>query len=52
VHEVVIANVGEVIGRKAIALQNDDIDIVILKLDLAADRIDERGLLIVIAIER
>src|SRR5574344_590938 len=49
-HEMVIANMGEMVGREAIALQNDDIDVVILEFNRAADGVDKRGFLIVIAI--
>ena len=48
---MIIANVSEMVGRETIALQDDHINIVILKLDLAADRIDKRGLFIMMITE-
>ena len=41
---------GEVIGRKAVGLQDDDVGVVVLEFDLAADSVDEGGLSIMVAI--
>ena len=48
-HEMVVDDVGEVIGRKAVGLEDDDVGIVILEFDFAADRVDEFGLALVVA---
>ena len=45
---VVIDDVGKVVGRKAIPLQNDDVHVVVLEFDVAPDQIVEGGLEVVV----
>ena len=48
-HEVVVDDVGEVVGREAVGFQDHDIGVVVLKLDLAADGIVEFDFAIMVA---
>ena len=47
---MVIAYVREVISWETIALEDDDVGVVVLEFDLAADSVDEGGLSIMVAI--
>ena len=49
-HEMVVDDVGEMVGRQAVGLEDDDVGVVVLQFDLAADDVDELDLLLVVAI--
>ena len=49
-HEVIVDDVGEVIGRKAVGLQDDDVGVVFLQFDFAADDVGEFDFAVMVAI--